>query len=394
MSFSIKYAKHMDEIPSNPIFDLMPKLNEPGFISFAAGVPSPQSFPYDELLSMSKEALEESAKILFQYGSTEGYPPLRESAAALFQRAGIAATSDEVFVSTGGQQTIDLLCKLLLVPGDKVLVETPTYSATLQIISTYQAVPIGIESDDEGILIDDLEKKIKEHNPRFVYIIPNFQNPSGQTLSLERRKELARITAEYDVLLIEDDPYRELRYFGEHIATIKSLDEYGNVVYMTSTSKILCPGLRVGVTHVAKGLKEHLIVSKQAADMHSPNLTQAIVDKFLRSGLLDAHLDKIRTMYRERVIKMVQAMDEYMPEEVKHTNPQGGLFIWCEMPKHVNTTALLPKAVEQKVAFIPGDQFFAQPSINNFFRLNFSNASLENIEHGIKILGGLLKQAL
>ena len=264
------YAAHMAEVPSNPIFDLLPKLQVPGFISFAAGVPSPNSYPYADIERISQQVLHENAQELLQYGSTEGYPPLRESAVCLFERAGIHASPDEIFITTGGQQMIDLLCKLFIEPNDRVLVEMPTYSATLQIMNAYRAHPIGLLSDEEGVIVEDLEEKLKETHPKFVYIIPTFQNPSGRTLSLACRKKVAEITARYGVMLVEDDPYRDLRYLGEDLPPIKTFDEIGNVFYMTSTSKILCPGLRVGLSKVpSRDLFDHLIVAKQTADMHT-----------------------------------------------------------------------------------------------------------------------------
>lgn len=391
MSYSLSYAPHMSAIPSNPIFDLLPKLNDPEFISFAAGVPSPGSFPVAELSDMMCELMSQDGKLLMQYGTTEGYAPLRESITELFIQSGIPATMDDMFITSGGQQTIDLLCKLLIQPGDAVLVETPTYSAALQILHTYRANSIGVESDDDGIFTDDLEAKIIEHKPKLIYLIPNFQNPSGRTMCTERRREVARISAKYGVPVLEDDPYRFLRYSNEHLPTIKSFDRDGNVIYLTSTSKILCPGLRVGAAHVSRDLKEHLVVAKQAVDMHSSNISQALVDKYFRAGLIMPHIDEICAQYRVKLKVMMEAMESEFPAEVKHTTPEGGLFIWCELPKKYDTTALLPVAVDQKVAFIPGDQFFAQEGVNNYMRLNFSNASEENLVAGIERLGKLLR---
>ena len=402
------YAGHMAALPSNPIFDLLPRLSEPGFISFAAGVPSPAAFPREDLHRLVAQLMEEDgfapdAPSLWQYGSTEGYPLLRESAQVLFSRAGIdmtaALSSNRIFITTGGQQAIDLFCRLMIEPGDPVLVETPTYSATLQILSVYQANPIGIPSDEDGILPDALEELIRKHRPKFIYLIPNFQNPSGRTLNLERRRRVAHLAAQYGVMVIEDDPYRELRYFGEHLPSIKSCAQQdccdsGHVIYMTSVSKILCPGLRVGACLLPDDLFDHMIVAKQTADMHSAILPQAIADKYLRAGLLDGHLAVVLPLYRERLSAMKQAAARYFPQEAVFTDPQGGLFLFCTLPPQVDTASLLPAAVDRKIAFIPGEQFYAGERVTNTMRLNFSNETPEVIDRGMKALGTLLKEVL
>ena len=392
MSFQFQFAAHMEKIPSNPIFDLLPKLSEPGFISFAAGVPSPDSFPYQAISKMTDELLNTKAKEILQYGTTEGYPPLRKSMAKLISRSGISPKASEIVITTGGQQVIDILCKLLIEPGDVVLVEAPTYSATLQILKSYRARPISILSDRDGILPDDLEAKIKQYHPKFVYLIPTFQNPSGSTLSLERRKAAAEITGRLNTMLLEDDPYRDLRYEGDSLPTMKSFDQTGNIVYMTSTSKILCPGLRVGAVYAPEHLVPYLTVAKQAADMHSATLTQAIVNAYLEADLIEAHLENLRVMYSAKLLAIIDAVEQFFPKTFTYSAPQGGLFIWFNAPKHINTLQLLPIAVDQKVAFIPGDQFFADGDILNTMRLNFSNESIDSIYKGIEILGKLLHQ--
>jgi 2-aminoadipate transaminase len=391
MSFHFRYAPHMEKIPSNPIFSLLPKLSEPGFVSFAAGVPSPDSFPYDDIAEIAGKLLADNPKALLQYGATEGYMPLRASLTRHLRRYGFSASVDEIVVTTGGQQAIDLLCKLFLEPGDAVLVETPTYSAALQAFKSYRAEIIPIRADENGILPEDLEKKIKRHKPRFAYIIPTFKNPSGQTLNAERRAAAAEITGRLDIMLIEDDPYRDLRYEGGHLPNIKGYDKVGNVVYVTSAAKYFCPGLRVGAIFASDGLTPHLTVAKQAADMHTPTLPQAIVGAYLDSGLLDAHLEKLRVMYKARLGAMLKAAESFFPKSVKYAAPQGGLFLWCVCPQGVDTKALLTAAVDKNVAFIPGDQFYADGSVQNAMRLNFSNEPEEVIYKGMETLGGLLR---
>ncbi|MDR1060657.1 MAG: PLP-dependent aminotransferase family protein [Clostridiales bacterium] len=391
MSFQFPLAPHMAQIPSNPIFHLLPKLNEPGFISFAAGVPSPDSFPYDEIAKMAAETLAGNPKEILQYGSTEGYLPLRRAMAQHLRRYSFNAGIDELVITTGGQQAIDLLCKLFVEPGDAVLAEAPTYSAAIQVFKSYKANIVSIESDDAGILPDDLESKIARHRPKFVYLIPTFKNPSGQTLSAERRAAAAEITGRLGVMLIEDDPYRDLRYEGGHLPNIKGYDRAGNVVYITSASKYFCPGLRVGTIYAPKNLTPVLTVAKQATDMHSPTLTQAIVCAYLESGRMEAHLKMLCDMYRARLKAMLEAAAAFFPESVACAPPQGGLFLWCVCPPHVDTLALLAEAVERKVAYIPGDQFYADGSVKNAMRLNFSNEPEDSIFKGMEILSKLLR---
>ncbi len=391
--FSMPYASHMREVPSNPIFDLLPLLHTPGFVSLAAGVPAPESFPLSDIARIQSRLIAGRGAELMQYGSTEGYPPLRESVAVFLGRAGLYASPSEVFITTGGQQAIDLICKLLIEPGDRVLVETPTYSATLQILSSHLAVPVGVRMDEDGVDIGDLERKIIEARPKFVYLIPTYQNPTGRTMTPGRRSMAAEICERYGVLLVEDDPYRDLSYRGAAPVPIKTHDTGGNIAYITSFSKILCPGLRVGAVFAQPDLIEHLSVAKQASDMQSSNLTQAIVDAFLRDGLIDDHIEKICSLYRERLDAMLEACGSFLPKEVTHTCPAGGLFVFCRLPENIDTEALLGESVARGVAFTPGGQFYPKDSAHsNMLRLNFSSSSPESIRAGMKILGRLIAE--
>jgi len=392
MSFSPRLAPHMTKIPSNPIFHLLPKLNEPGFISFAAGAPDTDTFPSEDITKIANDLLTNDPGVILQYGSTEGYPPARRAMADMISGYGLSPDPDEIIVTTGGQQSIDILCKILIEPGDVALVESPTYSAALQILKSHRALPIPIESDEYGVIPEDLEDKIKVLTPKFVYLIPTFKNPSGTTISEERRAAAAEITGRHGVLLIEDDPYRDLRYEGPHIPAIKSFDRTGNVIFLTSTSKILCPGLRVGAAYVPKSLTSVMSVAKQAADMHSATLPQAIVSEFISRKLLDPHIDRICAANKKKLDIMLGAISGCFPKNVQTTSPQGGLFIWCACPGGADTGALLERAIEQKVAFIPGEQFFADGTGHNTLRLNFSNAKTSDIAKGIEVLGRVLSE--
>ena len=391
MSFIPRFAPHMTKIPSNPIFHLMTKLSEPGFISFAPGAPDPNTFPYDDIAKITEDLLEANPRDILQYGATEGYPPARDAMVKMISRYDLSPKPGEILVTTGGQQAIDILSKIFIEPGDAVLVETPTYSAALQIFKSHRAQIIPLEYDENGFLPEDLEKKLKIFTPKIVYLIPTFKNPSGTTINAGRRAAAAELTGRSGVLLIEDDPYRDLRYSGERLPAIKSFDRTGNVVYITSTSKILCPGLRVGAAYIPDALASYMTIAKQAADMHSATLPQAIVAEFINRGLLDPHISSICGIYREKLGVMQSAIAEYFPDNVITTNPQGGLFIWCACPDHINTDDLLGQAIERKVAFIPGGSFYAGPGGNNTFRMNFSNASTDDIAKGVEILGKILR---
>lgn len=391
MVFEPRPAPHIANIPSNPIFHLLPKLSEPGFISLAAGAPAADLFPFDDIRKITGELLADNPELLLQYGSTEGYPPARRSMAKMISRYGLAPVDGEIVVTTGGQQAIDIICKIFIEPGDAVLVESPTYSATLQILKSHRARPVALEAGGDGLVPEDLEKKIEIYKPKLVYLIPTFKNPSGTTIGGEGRKAAAEITGRRGVLLIEDDPYRDLRYFGDHLPTIKSYDKTGNVAFLTSTSKILCPGLRVGAAYIPETVAPVMTVAKQAADMHSATLPQAIVSAFIDRGLLEPHIGRLRVAYREKLNVMREAISRCFPECVKVTEPLGGLFVWCTCPADTDAEKLLGRAMEKKVAFIPGAQFFADGGGKNTFRLNFSNAGIDEIVRGIEILGGVLK---
>ena len=392
MSFSPRLAPHMTKIPSNPIFHLLPILNEPGIISFAPGAPDADTFPVDNIKKITDEILEDQTDVILQYGSTEGYPPARRAMAKMISRYGISPGPDEIIITTGGQQSIDILCRLMIEPGDVALVESPTYSATLQILKSHRALTIPLESDGDGYIPEDLEEKIKIFNPKLVYLIPTFKNPSGTTINLERRMAAAEITGKHDVLLIEDDPYRDLRYSGDHLPTIKSFDRTGNVVFLTSTSKILCPGSRVAAAYIPESLKSAMVIAKQITDMHSATLPQAIVSEFIERGLLEPHIKRLCGMYGKKLETMRSAISAFFPDSIETTQPAGGLFIWCTCPEGTDTGRILESAIKKRVAFIPGEQFFADERGKNTFRMNFSNAKTDDIARGIEILGQVLRE--
>jgi len=390
------FSDKVKTLEANAIREIFKLLSSPGIISFAGGFPTLSALPVKEIAQITNEILSsEKAASILQYGGTEGYPPLLESGLNYAKRTGLSGTVENTLVISGGQQGIDLTYKAFLNKGDAVLFENPTYLASLHILKTYEGKAVGVESDDDGLNIEDLEKKIKAHRPKILYVVPNFSNPTGKTLPAEKRKQIASLTARYGVIVIEDDPYGEVRYAGSRVPSIKSFDEAGNVIYVTSFSKTIAPGLRTGIAVADAQIIRKLTIGKQAVDVHTSNLSQAVVDEYLRRGLLDPHLKAIIPLYREKKEAMYQTLTEYMPQEVKFTNPEGGLFIWCEFTNGFDAAQAFAEAVQKtSAAYVPGTSFFADKHVTNCFRLNYSNASVEQIREGIKRLAEFFKQKI
>ena len=384
------FAEHMKPINGSAIREIFKLLGRPGMISFAGGNPSYKSFEPDVIRDIADEVLTQNGPQILQYGATDGYIPFKESAAEFLRGEGMAADASCVLPTQGSSQAMDLIFKSMLNPGDAVLVEDPTFLGALQIMHTYNARVIPMPSDDLGLIPEEAEKLIRQYRPKVMYVIPTFQNPSGKTLPLERRKEVARLANEYGVVVIEDDPYRNLRYSGEVLPAIKSFDEEGWVVYLTSFSKYISPGLRVGAALANPVLYRKMVISKQSADTHSPLLTQAIVDGYLRRGLLPGHIEKISAIYKAQRDRMLDGF-RYLPAGVKYTAPDGGLFIWAELPEGTDALKALDVAVEKGVAFVPGTHFYENGGHLNTFRLNFSMSELPQIDEGMQKLGEALK---
>lgn len=387
---NVQISDRLKDINGSAIRDIFKLLGDPNIISFAGGNPASSALEPERIAAFAQEALAENGVNLLQYGQTEGYAPLRESAAEFFRHNGVKTDPGHILPVSGSQQGLDLICKALLNEGDTMLVENPTFLGALQTFRTYGARFAAVETDEDGAIPESLEEQIRAHRPKLIYLIPTFQNPTGRTLSLERRRRIAELVNEYQVPLIEDDPYCDLRYRGKALPAIKSFDEQGYVLYCNSFSKIISPGLRVAaVVCQDDGLLRKLVVGKQSTDVHSPNLNQAIIDKYLRSGLLQEHIRQICASYAKQMDAM-QRMLSTFPSSVSYTKPDGGIFLWCTLPEDFNTTQLLSTATKQGVAYIPGTHFYADgQGHHNTMRLNFSNASLENIEKGMERLRAL-----
>ena len=389
----LNYAKRFDGVTGSVIRDIFKLLTNPNTISFAGGNPANSALESDVIARLCGKVLAENGTQILQYGQTEGYAPLRESAAKFYERNGIHVQPSQLLPVTGSTQAMDLICKALIDPGDVILVENPSFLGNLQCMKLYQAKLVPVESDDNGLMLDKLEEAMKEHHPKMLYVIPHFQNPTGKTLAADRRKPIAELAAKYGVVVAEDDPYRDLRYEGEGAPAIKSYDKEGWVVFLGSFSKIISPGLRVGYMVGNPRILRKCTMGKQSADVHTGNLNQAIVDQFLRRNLLPDHISAICKSYKAQMEAMLDELAAF-PEGTKYVRPEGGLFIWVELPEGIDCKALLDKAVERHVAYVPGTHFYAHGGHENTFRLNFSNSTIDQIHTGMKVLREIIEEAL
>ena len=384
------FAHRFDQVSGSAIREIFKVIAQPGMISFAGGNPSPDALPDDTVRLLSDEVLREKGKVLLQYGATEGYPPFVESLLN-YVRNMLNCDIPAVLPVTGSTQAMDLLCKALIDPGDSILVENPSFLGNIQCMKLYQADLVPVESDDEGMIMEDLEKKIIEHRPKMLYTIPTFQNPTGKTLPVERRCKIAELANKYHMVVAEDDPYRDLRYGGIPVPSIKSFDQDGWVMFLGSFSKIISPGLRVGYIAGHPEIIRKCTIGKQSTDVHTANLNQAVVDQFIRRNLLPDHIRTVCADYGRKMNYMLSKLSEF-PGDVRYTKPLGGLFIWAELPEHLNAKDMLDKAVQRKVAFVPGTHFCVGGGHENTIRLNFSNSTIEQIETGMNILKNLVAE--
>ena len=391
---NISFAHRFDGISGSAIREIFKLLAVPGMISFAGGNPAASALPNEQCAELAREVLLEKGKVLLQYGATEGYPPFRESLAPYVKdRFSFACKPEEILPVTGSTQAMDLLCKALINPGDKVVVENPTFLGNMQCIKLYQAQLIPVDSDENGVKVDELEEVFKTEHPKLFYVIPTFQNPTGRTLSLERRKKIAELAAQYGVVVAEDDPYRDLRYAGEGLPSIKSFDSEGWVAFMGSFSKVISPGMRVGFLAANPTLLRKCVIGKQSSDLHTANLNQAIVDEYLRRGLLQPHVEEICKSYAEQMNTMLSLLSQCAGVE-SFTRPQGGLFIFAELKQGMDAVKLLNSCVARGVAYVPGTYFYPRGGHENTFRLNFSMSSIEQIKAGMAKLNDVFAENL
>ncbi|MBE3142501.1 MAG: PLP-dependent aminotransferase family protein [Planctomycetes bacterium] len=395
-----RYAQRTQRMKSSAIRELLKLTELPDVISFAGGLPAPDVFPVDEIQDACIRVLRNQSALALQYGSTEGYLPLREMIARHSARLGFEVNPDNLMITSGSQQALDLLGKIFINGGDRILVESPTYLGALQAWNAYGAEYVPVSSDENGMDTDALEEALRT-GPKFIYVLPNFQNPTGVTLSLERRKKLVELADHYGVPIIEDDPYWQLRFEGDHLPSVEVLDaEYqtnsgsytGNVIYLSTFSKVLSPGLRLAWVVAPPEVIRKLVQAKQGADLHTSVFNQMIALEVSQHGFLDKHVQKIIEVYRERRDVMLDALEEHMPKGVSWTRPQGGLFLRVSVPEHINTANLMIEAVQEKVAFVPGASFFPCGGGQNTMRMNFSYSNPQLINEGIGRLARVLRR--
>ncbi|HHV27658.1 PLP-dependent aminotransferase family protein [Anaerosalibacter bizertensis] len=392
---SLRYAKRMDNIKASEIRELLKLTQKPEIISFAGGLPAPELFPVEELEKVSSKVLEEQGTTALQYGPTEGYEPLRVEITKRMEKVGVECKPEDILVTSGSQQGLDFSGKIFLNPGDIVLCESPSYLGAINAFKAYEPEFIGVPTDENGMIMEELEDILKNNDRvRFIYVIPDFQNPSGRTWSIERRKRLIELANEYNVAIIEDNPYGELRFEGEYYPAIKHYDTEGRVIFLGTFSKIFCPGLRLGWVCAEEEVLNKFVLAKQGSDLQSSTISQMQVAKFLEEYDIEAHIEKLKKVYKKRRDLMINTMKEEFPEEIKFTNPEGGLFTWVVLPEYMNARDLAVKAIEKNVAFVPGGSFFPNGGNENTLRLNYSSMDDEKIVIGIKRLAEAIKSMM
>jgi 2-aminoadipate transaminase len=401
-----RFAQRTQRMGSSVIRELLKYTEKPDVISFAGGLPAPEVFPFAEVERAAETVLREQGKTALQYSPTEGYLPLRELLVRHMARYGIKVTPANVLVTTGSQQGLDLIGRLFVNPGDRILTESPTYLGALQAWGAYQADYLAVPVDDEGLDVEQLEAQLRG-GPKFLYILPNFQNPAGVTLGLERRRHLVELANHYGTPIVEDDPYGQLRYEGEHLPPLVQIDaewhgcakgdsEFtGDVLYLSTLSKTLAPGLRVAWVVAPESVISRLVQMKQGADLHSSTFCQMVAHEVAKDGFLDRHVKTIREVYGQRLKAMLGAFERHFPEGVRWTRPQGGLFLWITLPEGFDSTELLKEALgQERVAFVPGASFFPRGGGERTCRLNFSYCGPDMIDEGIRRLGSVIKRKL
>jgi 2-aminoadipate transaminase len=383
-------AQRMSRMKASAVREILKVAERPDVLSFAGGLPAPELFPVEAIAQAHAEVFAEEGRSALQYSTTEGYGPLREWISAHLGERGQRVGADQVLITNGSQQGIELVAKVMLDPGDLVVVENPSYLAALQTFSGYEASYAVVGSDDDGMRVDELERLVTSRKPKLIYLVPNFQNPKGTTLSLQRRCALVRFAQRHRILILEDNPYGELRFRGEHLPSLASLDDEGVVVSLGSFSKVLAPGLRIGWLVAPRDILRAVTVVKQAADLHTATVSQRATARLLTSFDFNAHLERLRVIYGERCQAMLESLERHMPAGTRWTQPEGGMFVWAELPRGMSAEALFPLALEKRVAFVPGAPFFAAEPRHEFMRLNFSNRPPELLEEGMRRLGGVI----
>lgn len=392
----LEFAERMEHVKASDIRELLKLTDKPGMISFAGGLPAPELFPVDKLKEISVKVLESSGMEALQYAATEGFTPLRKKIAARMNGSyQTRLTENNILITCGSQQGLDFTGKVFLNEGDVVLCESPTYLGAINAFNVYRPNMLEVPTDNDGMQMEQLENILNTvKNIKLIYTIPDFQNPSGRSWSLERRLSFMKLIQGRNIPVLEDAPYNELRFDGEMIPPLKSFDQEGSIIYLGTFSKIFCPGMRIGWVAAEERILEKYILVKQGADLHSSNITQRNIDMYMDMYDLDEDIVKIRSVYRSRRDAMHNAIMAEFPAETKFTHPEGGLFTWVELDGKINTRDLLVESLENNVAFVPGESFFPNGGGKNTMRLNYSNMPEDKIAEGIKTLAAIIRRNL
>ena len=398
IDFEPLFSQRAKRMKASEVRELLKLIQKQEIISFAGGLPNPEAFPVDKINEIVCDLLRTIPNKVLQYESTEGTPMLREVLAERLKRVwGIDGDKDNMVITAGSQQALDLLGNIIIDAGSSIILEAPTYLAAINAFRLYEPSITSIPLDDDGMQVDKMEEALDDMrrwgvHPRFFYVIPTFNNPAGVCLSLSRRKKVLDLAHEYDFIIIEDDPYGELRYSGEALPPLKALDKEDRVVYLGTFSKTLAPGFRIAWAFGPKAIVRKMVVAKQAVDLCSPTFNQYIAAEYLKRGYIDQHLKNIIALYGRKQRLMLKSMDEFIPKEyVRWTRPDGGMFLWATLDRSVDTAQMFPAAIAQNVAYVTGQPFFADGSGKNSMRLNFTYPSDDNIVEGVRRLANVIK---
>lgn len=390
-----KFADRASLVKSSETREILKVTERPEIISFAGGLPAPELFPIEALKEACTAVLNEEGATSLQYSTTEGYIPLREVICQRMKTIGINSPIENVLITSGSQQAIDLTGRLFINEGDTIICESPTYLAAINAFKSYNPKFVEVAMDDDGMVMEELEKKLQEHpDTKFIYTIPDFQNPTGRTLKLERRKRMIELANEFDVLIVEDNPYGAIRFAGEALPPVKHFDTENRVIYISTFSKIFAPGLRLGWICADESFIEKYVAFKQTADLHTDSFAQRITAKYVELYNIEDHIDKIKAVYKERCTAMLSCIEEFFPKNLAYSKPEGGLFIWVELPEDVDSTYIFTECLKNNVACVPGTPFYPNGTQRNTLRLNYSNMSIEKIIEGMKRMGEVLHREL
>ena len=393
MDFDRLLADRTKEMGASAVREILKVVAQPGMVSLAGGIPAPESFPLEIIGELTDKVIEKYGSAAFQYGPTEGFQPLREVLVDYLADKDITVQVDDVTIASGSQGVLDGLAKVLISRGDCVAVEAPTYLGALQAFNAYEPSYVSLDTDEEGLIPDSLEKILRTHHPKMVYLAPTFQNPSGRTIPLDRRRQIAAILKENKALLVEDDPYGALRYRGVEVPPIKSLAP-DQVIYVSTLSKIFAPGLRIGFCAAPDPIRHWMVLAKQGVDLHTSTFNQALAAEYLAGGYLKEHLPKIIRLYKPKQEAMLEALEKYFPENFQWSKPEGGMFVWVEGPAGTDVEAVFSRSLERNVAFVPGRYFYTDPDKGlETMRLNYTMADEETIDRAVKTIGEAIGQA-